>query len=248
MPETHLARTSSASPAGACPTCSGSACGSSDLLDRAGVKPAAKAVRFMSFDGTYTESLTLSQARRNDVHRRLRAGGRRLSGEHGGPVRMYVAPMYGYKSCKWLDTIELTDKVEPGYWEQRGYDVDGWVGHSDQRRRTDRTAAELAAVRPRRAHRALGQRVAVRHPACSPARSSTSGRSRPRRPAASSCGRARQRRARAPGRAARRPAGRWGRALRKDFSRLGRFDDDKRRWLRRRTTRAGSASSTPGRS
>src|SRR4029079_15334152 len=25
-----------------------------------------------------------------------------LSSEHGGPVRLYVAPMYGYKSCKWL--------------------------------------------------------------------------------------------------------------------------------------------------
>ena len=40
--------------------------------------------------------------------------GEPLSDEHGGPVRLYVAPMYGYKSCKWLDAIELTDTVEPG--------------------------------------------------------------------------------------------------------------------------------------
>src|SRR4029078_11864290 len=32
------------------------------LLDRAGVKPAARALRFVSFDGKYTESLTLEQA------------------------------------------------------------------------------------------------------------------------------------------------------------------------------------------
>jgi DMSO/TMAO reductase YedYZ molybdopterin-dependent catalytic subunit len=48
-------------------------------------------------------------------------------------VRLYVAPMYGYKSCKWLDRIEVVDAVEPGYWEQQGYDVDGWVGHSNGR-------------------------------------------------------------------------------------------------------------------
>ena len=29
-------------------------------------------------------------------------------------MRLYVAPMYGYKSIKWLDGIELTDKVDPG--------------------------------------------------------------------------------------------------------------------------------------
>jgi len=39
--------------------------------------------------------------------------------------------MYGYKSCKWLDGIEVVDKVIPGYWEGQGYDVDGWVGHSN---------------------------------------------------------------------------------------------------------------------
>ena len=41
-----------------------------------------------------------------------------------GRSRLYVAPMYGYKSCKWLGGIELTRHVEPGYWEDHGYDVD----------------------------------------------------------------------------------------------------------------------------
>ena len=30
--------------------------------------------------------------------------------EHGGPVRLYVAPMYGYKSIKWLSTISVVDQ------------------------------------------------------------------------------------------------------------------------------------------
>jgi DMSO/TMAO reductase YedYZ molybdopterin-dependent catalytic subunit len=41
--------------------------------------------------------------------------------------------MYGYKSLKWLERIELTRHVEPGFWEERGYDVDGWVGRSNGR-------------------------------------------------------------------------------------------------------------------
>ena len=104
-----------------------------DVLDLAGVQPEARAVRFTSFDGVYTESLTLDQARRRDVIVAYELEGSPLSDAHGGPVRIYVAPMYGYKSLKWLDTIELTRSVEEGYWEVRGYDVDGWVGRSNGR-------------------------------------------------------------------------------------------------------------------
>jgi DMSO/TMAO reductase YedYZ molybdopterin-dependent catalytic subunit len=105
----------------------------SALLDRAGVKPDATALRIRSFDGEYTESLTLAQARRPDVLVAYELDDEPLSSLHGGPVRLYVAPMYGYKSCKWLESIELTKDVIPGYWEHYGYDVDGWVGKSNGR-------------------------------------------------------------------------------------------------------------------
>ncbi len=104
-----------------------------DLLDDAGVAPGATALRFWSFDGAYTESLTLEQARRDDVIVAYRMLGEEIVRAHGGPVRLYVAPMYGYKSIKWLDRIEVTDGVIPGYWEERGYDVDAWVGGSNGR-------------------------------------------------------------------------------------------------------------------
>ncbi len=61
--------------------------------------------------------------------------GKPVTREHGGPVRLYVAPMYGYKSLKWLDRIEVTagldEPTDPGYWEGFGYDVDAWVGRSN---------------------------------------------------------------------------------------------------------------------
>ena len=104
-----------------------------DVLDAAGVGPGARAVRFTSFDGLYTESLTLDQARRPDVIVAYAMEDKPVSSAHGGPVRMYVAPMYGYKSCKWLSAIEVVDRVVPGYWEVRGYDVDAWIGRSNGR-------------------------------------------------------------------------------------------------------------------
>ncbi|GGL69214.1 hypothetical protein GCM10010095_62600 [Streptomyces anthocyanicus] len=105
----------------------------SALLDAAGVSPAAKAIRFRCFDGAYTESLTLEQARRPDVLVATSMEDKPVTHAHGGPVRLYVAPMYFYKSAKWLSGITVTDEVVPGYWEQRGYDVDAWVGRSNGR-------------------------------------------------------------------------------------------------------------------
>jgi DMSO/TMAO reductase YedYZ molybdopterin-dependent catalytic subunit len=107
-----------------------------DLLDAAGVRPSAgsgAAVRFTSFDGAYSESLTMAQARRPDVIVAYEMAGGPVSRAHGGPVRLYAAPMYGYKSCKWLERIEVVDRVQPGYWEVRGYDVDAWIGKSNGR-------------------------------------------------------------------------------------------------------------------
>jgi DMSO/TMAO reductase YedYZ molybdopterin-dependent catalytic subunit len=97
----------------------------STVLDASGPAADATAVRFHSFDGSYTESMTLAQARRPDVIVALQMLGAPVTSDHGGPVRMYAASMYGYKSTKWLSGIELTRREVPGYWEHRGYDIDG---------------------------------------------------------------------------------------------------------------------------
>jgi DMSO/TMAO reductase YedYZ molybdopterin-dependent catalytic subunit len=99
----------------------------SELLDRAEPAPSATAVRFRSFDGVYTESLPLDEARGAHVIVALEMLGGPVSHDHGGPVRMYVDGQYGYKSTKWLSAIELTEDEVPGYWEHRGYDVDGTI-------------------------------------------------------------------------------------------------------------------------
>jgi DMSO/TMAO reductase YedYZ molybdopterin-dependent catalytic subunit len=133
MPQTSLTRDFQCVTGWRVPDVAWSGVALPDLLDVVGVSMRARALSLSSFDGTYTESLTLDQARRRDVLVATRMLDGPVTADHGGPVRIYAAPMYGYKSLKWLGGIELTDAVVPGYWEVRGYDVDAWVGHSNGR-------------------------------------------------------------------------------------------------------------------
>jgi DMSO/TMAO reductase YedYZ molybdopterin-dependent catalytic subunit len=133
MPATHLVRDFQCVTGWRVPKVPWTGVRLSTVLDAAGPTAGARALRFTSFDGTYTESLTLEQARRPDVLVAYAMDGATVTAAHGGPVRLYVAPMYGYKSCKWLAGIELTDGVRPGYWEENGYDVDAWIGRSNGR-------------------------------------------------------------------------------------------------------------------
>jgi DMSO/TMAO reductase YedYZ molybdopterin-dependent catalytic subunit len=102
-----------------------------DLAEHAGVEPAASAFKLTSFDGVYTESLTIEQARETGAIAAYSMLGAPVTREHGGPVRLYVPDMFGYKSIKWLSRIELVTHAEPGYWEQNGYPLNAWIsGHA----------------------------------------------------------------------------------------------------------------------
>jgi DMSO/TMAO reductase YedYZ molybdopterin-dependent catalytic subunit len=62
-----------------------------DILDLAKPTQDATGVEFTSYDGTYTESLTIEEARRSDVLVAYEMLGNAITAEHGGPVRLYVA-------------------------------------------------------------------------------------------------------------------------------------------------------------
>jgi DMSO/TMAO reductase YedYZ molybdopterin-dependent catalytic subunit len=97
------------------------------LAARAGMSAKATAFRFTSFDGLYTESLTLEQAKQSGAIIAYSMLGAPVTRDHGGPVRLYVPAMFGYKSIKWLASVEAVDHVEEGYWEQNGYPVNAWI-------------------------------------------------------------------------------------------------------------------------
>ncbi|EHQ87879.1 molybdopterin-dependent oxidoreductase [Desulfosporosinus youngiae] len=98
-----------------------------ELLEKTGVKPAARVVKLYSGDGVYTDSLTLEQADMDDIMVAVMHDGKPIPNELGGPVRLIIPKMYAYKSVKWLNRIELIEENYIGYWGQRGYEHDAWV-------------------------------------------------------------------------------------------------------------------------
>ena len=106
----------------------------SDLLDEVGVKPAAKALTFTSFDGTYTDSLTLDQARRPDVlvatqmlgkpvTQRPRRSGTAL---RRADVRLQVGQVARRDRARRRRRARASGRTN-------GYDIDAWVGKSNGR-------------------------------------------------------------------------------------------------------------------
>ncbi len=98
-----------------------------DLLADAEV-PESPALIFYSGDKEYTDSLTWEQAMDPDVMLAFQMDGRRLPRLNGGPIRLIVPAMYGYKSVKWVERIDPHDDPDyHGYWQLRGYEVNAYL-------------------------------------------------------------------------------------------------------------------------
>jgi DMSO/TMAO reductase YedYZ molybdopterin-dependent catalytic subunit len=102
-----------------------------DLLAAAGPQASGTVLEFVSAESPYSDTLTLQQAMLQDAMLAYEMDGKPLAREHGAPVRVVIPEMYGYKNVKWVERIVVTDHVDPGYWEQRGYDIDAFVGSSN---------------------------------------------------------------------------------------------------------------------
>jgi sulfoxide reductase catalytic subunit YedY len=102
------------------------------LLEQASPHSDAQALVFSSSDGAYTDALTMDQALAPDVMLAYDMNGKPLPHNQGLPLRLIVPEMYGYKSVKWVNKIELVPKAGPGYWEVRGYDVDAYIDNPDR--------------------------------------------------------------------------------------------------------------------
>ena len=102
-----------------------------DLLALTQPLPRAHALRFVSAEHPYEDTLTIEQALRADAMLAYEMDGRPLARPHGAPARVVIPAMYGYKNVKWVERIELVPRPSDGFWERLGYDRDAWVGHSN---------------------------------------------------------------------------------------------------------------------
>jgi DMSO/TMAO reductase YedYZ molybdopterin-dependent catalytic subunit len=101
------------------------------LLAAARPLPRAGALHFVSAEKPYDDYLDLRQVALPDVMLAYEMDGKPLPREHGAPARVVIPEMYGYKNVKWVGRIEVVAKAGDGYWEQRGYDNNAWIGHSN---------------------------------------------------------------------------------------------------------------------
>jgi DMSO/TMAO reductase YedYZ molybdopterin-dependent catalytic subunit len=99
----------------------------SALFDRAGVRPEARYAVVHAYGGVYLSSLPLDLMRDSQTMLADSLNGGPLPPEHGGPLRLVVPKQLGYKNVKWVERIELSAELEPGYWESNGYPEDAPV-------------------------------------------------------------------------------------------------------------------------
>ncbi len=91
-----------------------------DLLEAAGVQADAREVVAYAADN-YDDSFPLDAARAEGTILAYLHGGAPLTAEHGAPVRLLVPGIYGMKSVKWVQRIELRTDDHLGYWQTRGW-------------------------------------------------------------------------------------------------------------------------------
>lgn len=82
--------------------------------------PEATHASFCSFGG-YSTCISLKDLESPRVLLCWGVGGEPLEPEYGGPLRLLVPNLWGYKSVKGLARVNFTDRMEGGFWEDRGY-------------------------------------------------------------------------------------------------------------------------------
>ena len=99
------------------------------ILSRAVPAPEARFVMAVGHVGEkrygYSTNIPLADIDREDVLLAMRHNGDGLEAEHGGPLRLLVPHLYGWKSCKWIRGLIFMDDDKAGYWEERGYHMRG---------------------------------------------------------------------------------------------------------------------------
>jgi DMSO/TMAO reductase YedYZ molybdopterin-dependent catalytic subunit len=91
-----------------------------DLLEPAAVDPRARWLMFHCADG-YTAPVPLEDALMASSILAFKINGKPLSSEQGFPARPFFPNLYGWKSAKWVNRIELVSGYRDGYWEAFGY-------------------------------------------------------------------------------------------------------------------------------
>ena len=98
--------------------------GIDDLFAAAGITPPTPWLLAQSFDG-YDTNVPVADLVGGQAMIATRYAGAPIPAEHGGPARLLVPHLYFWKSAKWVNGLRFTAKNEAGFWELRGYHLQG---------------------------------------------------------------------------------------------------------------------------
>jgi DMSO/TMAO reductase YedYZ molybdopterin-dependent catalytic subunit len=94
------------------------------ILADAGITPPTQYLLAHSFDG-YTTNVPYEDVAGGMGIVATSYDGAPISPDHGGPARLLVPHLYFWKSAKWINGLQFTERDEPGFWELRGYHIYG---------------------------------------------------------------------------------------------------------------------------
>jgi DMSO/TMAO reductase YedYZ molybdopterin-dependent catalytic subunit len=95
-----------------------------DLLSAAGVSAPTPFALAHAYDD-YSTNVPVADLLGGKAMIALRYAGEPLPAEHGGPARLLVPHLYLWKSAKWINGLQFTQRDEAGFWELRGYHMYG---------------------------------------------------------------------------------------------------------------------------
>ena len=83
-----------------------------------------KYVNIICYDG-YTTNILRTDLLSPKTILATKFEGKELEPNHGWPLRLVIPHLYGWKSAKWIKEIQFTSNPIPGFWEVRGYHMNG---------------------------------------------------------------------------------------------------------------------------
>ncbi len=95
-----------------------------DILTAAGLTPPTAFTLAHSVDG-YSTNVPTEDLVAGRAMVALRYNNELLEPDHGGPARLLVPHLYFWKSAKWVNGLQFTERDEAGFWELRGYHMYG---------------------------------------------------------------------------------------------------------------------------
>ncbi|HXQ29839.1 MAG TPA: molybdopterin-dependent oxidoreductase [Gemmatimonadales bacterium] len=95
------------------------------IMERCGLLPGARYIKFQSFDSGYSNGWDLASAAHPQTILAYGMNDNPLPPAHGAPLRLYSPTKLGYKLTKYLVAMTFTSERPGGYWEDQGYP---WFG------------------------------------------------------------------------------------------------------------------------